>query len=180
LGNKREHSLDHDQELADSKSLAANSAHLDCMDRKILEVVLADPDKSIRDIGSIVGLSSTSVYKRMQKPIFKHQMQLLKQKFDDKLVRIQSAALDRLRMLIRSNDKRIALKACEIVLSPILQKGQVNVSMNQITFKTSIGDDGSLQQERIVIPVESIKENTVTIKEDANYETEELTDGDSR
>ena len=147
-------------------------------DKQILQIIVDHPTLSNKAIGKMLGFSENTIQRRRKKPAFMKAYADLMATTDDLLKRAQKIAARRLIALIKDPDKKVALEATKLALSPLNNKHTVDVK-EEIIFQTRIGSQGQLMQE--VIEVDSThKEDTSTKEQSQDEQAYEQNDNQSK
>lgn len=132
---------------------------LDVIDRQILTLISQDIMLTSRTIAEKIGMSYTAVSKRMKKRGFVLAYENLTQTTAQIMEANAKKAARRLGKLIEDDEKKIALEATKLALSPYLNQHHHTVTQaNVMVYKTTVQPDGSLLQSVIEAEHCEIKE----------------------
>lgn len=147
--------------MENSQNLPASEDpfEIDARDRMILQILVDHPDSTNNEIGKAIGVSNAAISKRRNKPAFKKAYADLMSTTDDLMARAQKMSARRLLTLIKDADKKIALEAMKLALSPLMNKHQVDIH-KEIIFQTRIGTQGQLMQEVIEVGSKHISDTS--------------------
>lgn len=149
---------------------------IDEKDRRMLQVLVDHPDISNISMSKLVGMSPTTISRRKSKPAFVKAYRDLMATTDDLMKRAQKMAARRLLQFIKDPDKKIALEAMKMALSPLMNKHSLEIK-EEVIFQTRIGTQGQLMQE--VIEVDSSRKSDTSPKAEV-LDAEEDTPNDNQ
>ena len=126
---------------------------IDEKDRRILQILVDHPDMTNQAMSKLgINMSPATIGRRKAKPAFIKAYKDLMSTTDDLMKRAAKMSARRLLQMIKDPDKKIALEAMKMALSPLMNKHSVEIK-EEIVFQTRIGTQGQLMQE--VIEVDS-------------------------
>lgn len=161
------------QEILNAKD---DPFELNGVDKQILQIIVDHPRLSNTAIGKMIGISESAIQRRRNKPAFLKAYSDLMATTDDLLKRAQKVAARRLIALIKDPDKKIALEATKMALSPLNNKHSLDVK-EEIIFQTRIGSQGQLMQEVIEVDSSHIKD---TLAKDQSQDEQACEQNDSQ
>jgi DNA-binding Lrp family transcriptional regulator len=136
---------------------------LDETDHKLLKHIIEFPQTSFKELGKIIGMSANGVRKRYKKPAFQKALEDIKSETWDLIRRAQNLAARRLMKLVQDSDKKVALRACELIMQPLLSKAEVEIkNVQEVIYRTRFGEQGQLISEKEEIEAETPK-NTLEL-----------------
>jgi uncharacterized protein YaiI (UPF0178 family) len=136
---------------------------LDVVDKQILNLLSQDLMLTTRDIAAKVGMTYPSIAKRMKKRGFILAYEHITQTTAQIMENNAKKAARRIGRFIEDDEKKIALEACKIALSPYLnQHTHVVTQQNVMVYKTTVQPDGSLLQA--VIEADTIENSPETLQ----------------
>ncbi len=137
---------------------------LDVVDKQILNLLSQDLMLTTRDIAAKVGMTYPSIAKRMKKRGFILAYEYITQTTAQIMENNAKKAARRIgRFIDDEDDKKIALEACKIALSPYLnQHTHVVTQQNVMVYKTTVQPDGSLLQA--VIEADTVENSPETLQ----------------
>jgi len=136
-----------DAEITKALNALQLEYELDVVDKQILRLISQDMMLTCREIASKVGMSYPAVSKRMKKRGFVLAYENLTQTTAQIMEANAKKAARRLGRLIDDEEKKIALEASKIALSPYLNQHHHTVTQtNVMVYRTTVQPDGSLLQ----------------------------------
>ena len=131
---------------------------LDVVDKQILNLISQNMMITCREIADKIGMSFTSVSKRMKKPKFMQAYEEITHTTAQIMEKNAKKAARRIGEFIEDDEKKIAIEACKIALSPYLNQHSHTVTQqNVVVYKTTVQSDGSLLQS--VIEADTVENN---------------------
>lgn len=138
---------------------------LDVIDRQILSLISQDMMLTCREIAKKIGMTYPTVAKRMKKRGFVLAYENITQTTAQIMEANAKKAARRIGRFIDDDEKKIALEACKISLSPYLNQVQAVVTQQAVmVYRTTVQPDGSLLQS--VMEAETIEKSPEPLQTD--------------
>lgn len=143
-----------------------NKFNIDEVDKILLAHLANYPGATLKELGELINYTEGGVQKRMKRPAFQKAMERLNEKTMDILARVQRRATQRLMELVNDNDPRIALDAVRMALTPMLNKGTLEIStVKEIIHQVKFGPHGELIKDIVEIKATDEPKTTMALLE---------------
>lgn len=128
---------------------------LDEVDHKLLRQLMEYPETTQKELAKMVGFSPSGLKKRIDRPAFKNAMKDIHLKTMDIFLKAQKLAARKLMKLVQSDDEQVALKACGMVMAPLINQATLNVNASvEKVYRVRFGEQGQMYQEVLDLEAE--------------------------
>lgn len=140
---------------------------LDPVDQKMLEFIATYPEMTDEDLANAVGISVDRVIRRKVSPLFRRHLQNIQSTTIDLLKKAQNKAMREAIKILNSEssnpkDIRNKIELIKTVMYPILNNPSTDAARpDKITFKSKIGEHGSLIQEVIDVEITELQKEVL-------------------